>query len=440
LLSLKFMQTITREVRILIIGVVAAATVGLVALADQVVWRDWPQLVLFFCLLALASSVRVSDPRGRTITPSTVLTYLAIYVFNPPTVLLLVAAGRTVGYILSRGWVPWRSVFNGAQGGISAALGAYTIVILGGRPGTADDLQTYLAALVGPIVNQAANNFFVALGQSRWRGTPFLSTWMSGVRDLFWPNLLSIPTAFVLATLYVRLHYLVTLVYLGLLPFQWLILHLYIRRRQLYAQIVDGLVVAADVNFPVARGHARRVAELAIRIAREMHLSEAAVESIQFAALLHDVGMIGKDDLLDRPVLTAEEADSLREHVEVGAEIARELPRREIASAILHHHERYDGSGYPGALRGDEIPLGARIIALAEMVDSMRAGMFPFEAAASLDDIISYVNVEKGRAFDPEVADAFIRVVAAGAPSSTDTGLQDKEHVTIAHLGGMTAR
>jgi putative nucleotidyltransferase with HDIG domain len=432
------MQTITREVRVLIIGVVAAATIGLVVLAEQVAWHEWPQLVLFFCLLTLASSVRISDPRGRTITPSTVLTYLAIYVFNPPTVLLLVGAGRAVGYILSRRWVPWRALFNGAQGGVSAALGAYIFRLLGGQPGVTEEIQTYVAALVGPIANQVANNFFVALGQSRWRGTPFLATWLSGIRDLFWPNLLSIPTAFVLVTLYARVHYVVTLAYLGLLPFQWLILHLYIRRRQLYAQIVDGLVVAADVNFPLAKGHARRVADLAVRIAREMRLSEATVESIQFAGMLHDVGMIGKDDLLDRPVLTMEEADSLREHVNVGAEIARELPRREIATAILHHHELYDGSGYPHGLRGDAIPLEARIIALAETADSMRSGMFPFSGVTSMDSVVSYVQAERGRAFDPDVADAFVRAVASGVLAYEERS-HDVGRVVVPHLGGMPA-
>ena len=432
------MQTITREVRILVVGVVAAATVGLVVTADAISWHDWPQLGLFFCLLSLSSSVRISDLRGRTITPSTVLTYLALYLFNPPTVLLLVGAGRTLGYAFSRGWVPWRALFNGAQGGISAAIGAYAFNLLGGHAGAADGILVYVAAVAGTVVNQVANNFFVALGVSRWRGTPFLSTWVLGVRDLFWPNLLSVPTAFVLATLYVRLHYAVTLVYLGLLPFQWLILHLYVKRRQLYAQIVDGLVVAADVNFPLARGHARRVADLAVSLARDMRLSEATVESVQFAALLHDIGMIGKDDLLDRPVLTDEEAESLRDHVKVGAEIARELSRTEIGAAILHHHERYDGSGYPNGLKGDAIPIGARIIAIAEVVDSMRFGMFPYGTPAQLSSIMAYIEAERGRAFDPEIVDALARVL------TTDFSGREHQHagpepVVVPRLKGVAA-
>jgi putative nucleotidyltransferase with HDIG domain len=261
------------------------------------------------------------------------------------------------------------------------------------------------------VVHQIANNFFFALVVSQWRRTPFLNTWITGIREFFGPNLLSIPTAYVLATLYERIHFTIILAYLMLLPLQWSWLRLYLRKRQLHAQIVDGLVVATDVNFPLGRGHARRVADLAVTIAREMRLGEAAVESVQFAALLHDVGMIGKDDLLDRSALTPEDTEGLRDHVRVGAEIARELPRNEIADAILRHHERYDGTGYPGGLSGDRIPLIARIIAVAEVVDSMASGAFPYVSASTPDGIVAHVTAERGRAFDPDVVDALLRVM-----------------------------
>jgi len=169
-----------------------------------------------------------------------------------------------------------------------------------------------------------------------------------------------------------------------------------------------------------------------------MRLSEATVESVQFAALLHDIGMIGKDDLLDRPVLTDEEAESLRDHVKVGAEIARELSRAEIGAAILHHHERYDGSGYPNGLKGDAIPIGARIIAIAEVVDSMRFGMFPYGTPAQLSSIMAYIEAERGRAFDPEIVDALARVL------TTDFSGREHQHagpepVVVPRLKGVAA-
>jgi putative nucleotidyltransferase with HDIG domain len=251
---------------------------------------------------------------------------------------------------------------------------------------------------------------------------PLFSTWLTGFRDLVGPNLLSIPTAYVLSVFYSSVHHTVTLVYLLLLPFQWLALRLYVRRRELYAQIVDGLVVAADANFPLARGHARRVADISTAIARELRVGETALETVEFAALLHDVGMIGKDELLDRPVLGEEDTRSLEDHVRVGAEIARELPRREIADAILHHHERYDGSGYPDKLRGDEIPVAARIIALAEVVDSVDKGIPPFATNVS-DGTLAHVLAEEGRAFDPEIVRAFMRSMSVDGSQSSAQSL-----------------
>jgi putative nucleotidyltransferase with HDIG domain len=408
------MKSVSLQVRLTVLSITALATILVANSAWYVRWDQWQQLLIFFGLIILASSVRISDPRGRSITPSTVLTYLAMYIFNPPTTLLVIGAGRTIGYALSRGWVPWRAIANGAQAGLSAAIGAVAFDLLGGAPLAPGEARSYLAALVGALSQQAANNLFVALILSRWRGTRLATTWFSDFRELFWPNLLSVPTAFVLALLYRGLHYVVALAYLTILPFQWRALRLYVTRRRLYAQVVDGLVVATDVNFPLSRGHARRVADVAVAIARELRMSESAVESVQFAALLHDVGMIGKDDLLDRPVLTEEDLRELQQHVLVGAEIARELPRKDIAEAILRHHEKYDGTGYPGGLQGEAIPLGARIIALAEVVDSMAAGIHPFISVSSFPAIVSHVHTEGGRAFDPDIVDAFVRAVERG--------------------------
>lgn len=433
------MQTISIQARVFVQTVIMMAALGIVLFADQIAWSAWPQLMLFFAMMIVASSVRIPDPRGRSVTPTTVLCYLAIYLFNPPSALLVIGAGRTIGYSLSKGWIPWRAFFNGAQMALSVAMAAIVYRVAGGVTGDIS-ASSKIALLVAPIVHHVANNFFVAFGISRLRGTPFLNTWYNGVYDLFWPNLLSIPTAIVLAFIYARIHQFGILAYLVLLPLQGYALHLYIKKRQLYAQIVDGLVVATDVNFPMGRGHARRVADLAVAIAREMRLGETEVEAIQFAALLHDVGMIGKDDLMDRPVLSAEDVEGLREHVRIGAEVARELPRRDIAGLILCHHERYDGTGYPSGLSGQTIPLGARILAVAEIVDSMATGMFPYSSQSSLEEIGSHIITEKGRAFDPEVAEAFVRMLQKGSLGLTEpVELEQASEVTPV-LGGLPAR
>jgi HD-GYP domain-containing protein (c-di-GMP phosphodiesterase class II) len=395
--------------------VVAAAITSLVVQSLPVVpWVQWPQLLLVFLMIVTVSLIRGSSPRGTSFTPTTVLTYLCIYVFSPATAALVVGTSRFVGFALARGWVPWRAIFNGSQAGLSVALGAYVFSALGaslrGTLGPAD----YLAAVVAPIANHVANNFFVGFASSQTRGRPLVSTWLAATKELFWPNLLSIPTAFVLAILYVRVHYSVTLAYLVLLPFQWMALRLYVKRRELYAQIVDGLVAAVDANFPTGRGHARRVADIALAIGREMRLGESALESLQLVALLHDIGMIGKDDLLNGPLLAEEDAVGVRDHTRIGAELARELPGRDLADAILHHHERYDGTGYPDGLKGDKIPVLARIVALADGMDNLRLRSVAEGAPGSVEAMLEYAREEKGRSFDPDVVEAFASAVESG--------------------------
>lgn len=434
------MQMLPRQFQLFVLAIVASATIANVLLAGDVSWNAWRQHLLFFTVFVAAFLLRVPDPRGWSLAPTVVLSYLAIYTFDLPTVLLLIGIGWAVGSAISRGWIPWRVMFNGSQGAFSVAIGGVVYALLGGDPGRIDEAPAYLAIFMAPLAYHVANYFFVGYAVSCLRGTPFLSTWLNGVRAFFWPNMLSIPTAVLLAILYARVHYASVVAYLVLLPLQWLAARLYLKRGQLYAQIVDGLVVATDVNFPLGRGHARRVADFAVAIAREMRLSEPAVESVQFAALLHDVGMIGKDDLLERPVVIAKDAEGLQDHVRVGAEIARELPRKEIANMILRHHEKYDGTGYPGAFSGESIPLGARIIALAEAVDSMASGTFPYSSALPSASIVSTIISEKGRAFDPEVVEAFLRTLERGSVAVGGTAQNEDGIAQTPRLGESPAR
>jgi len=420
----------------LFIVTVAALAIGTaVVLSPRISWDNWQEMLLFFAVIVVAFSVRVPDPRGGAVTPTTVLSYLIVYLLNPPTALLVAGVGRTLGYVISKGWVPWRAVFNGSQIAISVAIGSVVFRVLRPESSHIELSSAYLALVIAPLAHQVANNFFVAYGISQVRGARLLSEWSTGVRSLFLPNLLHIPTAIFLAIWYERVRHIAILAYLLLLPFQWRALELYLKRREVYAQIVTSLVVATDVNFPSGRGHARRVADLAVAIARELRLNEASLESIQFAALLHDVGMIGKDELLERAHIGSEETEGLRDHVRVGAEIAKELHRKEIVSLILHHHERYDGTGYPGGIRGEAIPLGARVIALVETEDSMARGIFPYTTPSSDAEIRSHIAAERGRGFDPDVVDAFLRLLDRGAVSIVETNAPLDEPASAGQLG-----
>jgi putative nucleotidyltransferase with HDIG domain len=253
---------------------------------------------------------------------------------------------------------------------------------------------------------------------------PFLRSWIDEFKDYLWDNLLTVPTAALLAMLYVTVSPLTLLLYLVSLPAQRWAIQLYLQHRRLFGQAIGSLVRAVDANFPQGRGHSRRVADIAVSTARQLGLADSIVDGIEIAALVHDVGMIGLEE-------SVETSDSRKfiEHVKVGAEVAREIPRRDVSDIVLYHHERFDGTGYLG-LKGSRIPLGARIVALAEAVESMIRSSPPSSGDSLDESVVRKIRDGAGTLFDPHVVDAFLRV-AKDHPSFLYPGSDSSASVLV---------
>ena len=385
---------------------------------------SWWEILLFMTLIGTASMLPIPDPRGGYITATGTLFYVLMSVHGPVAGLVIAGSAYGAGAAVSRGWYPWRTIFNGAQMGASVGLAGLVFQLLGGLTG---DLswQRFLAPFVAAsLVHQASNNFFVAFYFSQLRRVPLLSTWITDIGDFLWSNLLTLPTAALLTILYVTVHPLTLLFYLASLPLQRRALLLYLQQRRLHSQAIDALTVAIDADFPQGKGHSRRVADTAMAIAREMKVPEVEVEAIELGSLLHDVGIIGLEDSVKTGVAeTQRDVTRFREHVRIGADIARALPRRAIWEIVLYHHERYDGRGYPTGKSGNEIPLPARIVALAEVFESMLAGGFPYnEMGRSFAEAVAGIQSEAGSTFDPKIVHAFTRAVDSGTIRASREG------------------
>lgn len=171
-----------------------------------------------------------------------------------------------------------------------------------------------------------------------------------------------------------------------------------------------------DLNTGV---HATRLAEWAVRIGRELGLDEPLLRDLEVAAILHDIGKIGVPDaILKKPgTLTAEERTLMQRHAEYGWSVLRVLPGFERTSLlVLHHHEAYDGRGYPGGLRGEEIPIGSRIVAVIDAFDAMISSR-PYRQGLPVEEAIRRLTAGTGTQFDPHVTPLFVRLAAAEAPS-----------------------
>lgn len=402
------MRRLPRDFQAFVIAVTLTAAVMQLALSSEIHWNAWQELLLFMVLIGSASMFPIPDPRGGYITTTAVLFYVLLSVHGPGAALIVSGSGYAVGAAISRGWLPWRTVFNGAQMGISVALAGLVFQTLGGNAAGTNLLRHIVVPLTAAVVTkQFCNELFVSFYFSRRDGAPLSKGWITDIPEFLLNNLLSVPLAALLVVLYVRVHPLSLVLYLLSMPSQFWALRLYLARKRLYAQAVDSLVLALDANFPQGRGHARRVADLAVAIARRMRMSDRALETIELASLLHDVGMIGLDD----PGSDMYDAGKrLRQHASIGASIVKGLPPREIANIVHYHHERIDGSG-PEGLQERRIPLGAKVIAVAEEYDSMISGLFPHNTRRSPSAAVEFIQRESGTLFDPGVVAAFIDVV-----------------------------
>lgn len=180
------------------------------------------------------------------------------------------------------------------------------------------------------------------------------------------------------------------------------------------------LAMAIDAKDNYTRMHSMRVTRYAVMLGVRMGVSQDDIELLRRAALLHDIGKIGiRDDILLKPTtLTKKEYDIIRKHPEIGARIlGPEGPLRSIVSLVFHHHERYDGSGYPHGLRGVEIPEGARIIAVADSFEAMTSDR-PYRRAFSIEKAARELQQNAGSQFDPDIVKVFMEILKDGLPEA----------------------
>jgi putative nucleotidyltransferase with HDIG domain len=189
--------------------------------------------------------------------------------------------------------------------------------------------------------------------------------------------------------------------------------HLSSQMRAAYMESTNALVRAVEAKDPYEHRHSERVADYSVKLARRLNVPETEVEVIKYAALLHDVGKIGvaQEVLVKTEPLTASEYDLLKKHPIVGVNILKEVKflEKEIP-IVMYHHERFDGKGYPHGLKGREIPLGARIVAVADSFEAMTAGRM-YRQPQTVLEVIEELKKGKNTQFDPDLIDAFVALL-----------------------------
>lgn len=199
--------------------------------------------------------------------------------------------------------------------------------------------------------------------------------------------------------------------------------------RKSFLNTIETLVFALESNDQYTAGHSRRTTEIALSVGKEIGLFPDELEDLRWAALLHDVGKIAIDpDILNKPgELTPEEYRHIMTHAIIGPNIVKPMVNKGVVEIISHHHDHYDGSGLDQIVSGEDIPLGARILAVADAFDAMTSDR-PYRAAMTDEEAIEEIGRCRSTQFDPVVASTFLNTIpanetmaAAGTPSPKGT-------------------
>jgi putative nucleotidyltransferase with HDIG domain len=371
--------------------------------------------VLFWTVLTLvASALPVRLPRG-TQQGVAMAPVLAAITLGGPAVGGWVAALGSTEMREVRGRIPWYGTLANHAGLALPAIiaGVVRLVIVGMAKPTSgeypifDFAATMIAAAVFFLLNAGMAGTLLALRTGQRLG----SVVYVNTRETAFNNLAMGPLGWLMAVVY-GIQWWATLLFALPLYTTRQASQRFVEMREMFTQTIGALAEAVDKRDPYTARHSQRVKEIAVDIGRVMRVNDAELEALEWGGLLHDVGKIGVPDavLLKQDRLNRDERMIMNSHPVLGAEIiapvnklAPELP------IIRHHHEWYNGSGYPDRLIGDEIPRLARILHVADAFEAMTAKrpyrMTPLTNEQALAELRKFAGVQ----FDPVVVDAFVR-------------------------------
>jgi len=414
-------------------ALVAAVMLGAVALlAYRVPRLEIATPLLFVILLLLsgiASLLRVNVPvpqRGSTMSLSYAVDFASLLLIGQDAAMLIAAAGALSYCALGRQTNPWyRTAYSVAMLVVTVQAAGVVYVLAGGVPfpaaGSLVGIEKPLVAaamtyfLVNTLLVGAATALTTNQGLRAIRGEEFLWSALSyfvGVGAAAVAAFLLHGTGFWLAPLMVAPLYLTYRTY-----------KVYIERlegeqrhvrelSELHLATIEALALAIDAKDQTATSHIRRVQVYAAGLAEALGMSPTDVQGVRTAALLHDIGKLAvPEHILSKPgPLTHEEFQKIQVHPQIGAEIIGGVPfPYPVAPLIVAHHEQWDGNGYPKGLKGEAIPLGARVLAVVDHFDALTSER-PYHEALSAEQAVTILRKEAGQSLDPGIVDLFMRL------------------------------
>src|SRR5437899_11875308 len=391
---------------------------------------DFPLFAALLVFSSLASALKVSLPltkSGSSMSVSYAVDFAA---------LLMLGADETMFVAGASAWSQctfrmktrnplYRTLYSMASLVLTVKAAGMVYMWLGGAPpGTAFSLSSIPKPLVGAAMTYfVCNTAFIATAIALTTRQSLVSVWndnflWSAPSYFFGAGAAAVAAAVIerggywmalLTAAPVYLIYRTYKVYLGRIQDQ----QRHVQQvSDLHLATIEALALAIDAKDQTAQSHIRRVQVYAAGLARSLGMSDAEIQGVKTAALLHDIGKLAvPEHILSKPgPLTQEEFQKIRIHPQVGAEIIGGVPfPYPVAPLILAHHERWDGNGYPDGLTGETVPLGARVLAAVDYFDALITDR-PFQKGIAVTEAFDQLRLERGKALDAHVVDTFARV------------------------------
>jgi putative nucleotidyltransferase with HDIG domain len=408
------------QVRLYVLAVAFAAALCVLSATWTVPGADAPRFwnaAVAFAVLGFASAASYLRLRvGRSEASSTVafIPYIAaVLLFDTGWVILITAAAELAAEYGVRKRPPIKIVFNVAQEVLAVALASWIYHAFDAQSSLTRfqfaPVATAAAALAYFVVNSTAVTCVVALSDE----IRFDDAWHRIAGPSLFYDVVSSALGPLLAYMYVT--YQLPGIVLLVLPILFVrhIYHANIKLEQVNRDLLELMVKTIEARDPYTSGHSLRVAQVAGQLARERGLGGKAVEQITTAALLHDVGKIHEDfaPLLRKDTkLDPTEKALMQTHPSRSAELVCTISAFQgpVEQAVRHHHENYDGTGYPMGLAGEAIPIGARIVMIADTMDAMTTDR-PYRRALSFEHVIQELRNFAGQQFDPALVELVVR-------------------------------
>jgi putative nucleotidyltransferase with HDIG domain len=398
------------------IGVITASAIALFIYlipSLPLLSNIWLVLIFFLAISVFAEFVPVDLPMAGSITIGFPIDFVIILVYGPVLAMLITAISAIISEALEKKTSWYKIIFNASQYALSVGVAGLTYQYVGGAVGFQNFFKFALPAALCALTYCLVNSFLVTMVISLSQETRITTVWRVNIQEMIPSYLAEAPMGFLMAIVYVEVGIIGILLFFLPLLLARRSFELYTKMRKVYLDTIRALAAAIDAKDPYTKGHSERVAEMSLTLAQELNLSGREIENIEYTALLHDIGKIGIADVIlgKSSSLTNKEFDKIKEHTVMGAKIIEPVDfLKNSYKAIYHHHEKYNGKGYPDGLKTEDIPLSARIIAVADAYDAMGSDR-PYRKKFNKDKILKELKDQSGKQFDPEVVKVLFSVL-----------------------------